>query len=178
MAEYPLGTAARVVRVARDEIGVTETPVNNVKYNNNNGLAWCGYFVDWCLNHAGVKGTPKQISTIQGAKAMKDINRWVDGKPEIGDLIYLGWGEPGAIQHVGIVVEVHDKHVISIEGNTSDKSQDNGGMVMVKNRPLDSHVIGFSRPKYVPFKGEYPKVEFAGAKVSEAKPKKKGLLKK
>ena len=74
------------------------------------------------------------------------------------------------------MVEVHDDHVITIEGNTSDKSQDNGGMVMVKNRPLDTHVIGFSRPKYVPFKGEYPKVEAPG--VKQAKPKKKGLLKK
>jgi len=176
VAEYPLGTAARVVRVARDEIGVTETPVNNVKYNNNNGLAWCGYFVDWCLNHAGVKGTPKQISTIKGAADMKEIGRWVSDKPQVGDLIYLGWDALSAIQHIGIVVEVHDDHVITIEGNTSDKSQDNGGMVMVKNRPLDKHVIGFSRPKYVPFKGEYPKVEAPG--VKQAKPKKKGLLKK
>ena len=172
---YPLGTAARLVQVAKGEIGVVEVPDNKVKYNNNNGLAWCGYFVDWCLNHAGIKGTPKQISTIQGAKAMKDINRWVDGKPEIGDLIYLGWGEPGAIQHVGLVVEVHNDFVITIEGNTSDANQANGGAVMVKKRVLDKHVIGFSRPKYVPYKGEYPKVELP---TSGATPKKKGILKK
>lgn len=177
MSEFPPGTAARLVRVARDEIGVTETPVNNVKYNNNNGLAWCGYFVDWCLPRAGVRGTPKQISTIQGAKAMREIGRWAN-TPKIGDLIYMGWGELGEIQHVGFVVEVHKDHVITIEGNTSDKNQANGGMVMVKKRVLDKHVIGFARPKYVPYKGEYPKVELEATKVSEAKPKKKGLLKK
>ena len=170
-------TAARLVRVARDEIGVTEIPDNKVKYNNDNGLPWCGYFVDWCLNHAGIKGTPKQISTIQGAAAMRDIGRWAN-TPEIGDLIYMGWGNPGEIQHVGLVVEVHSDHVITIEGNTSDKNQANGGMVMVKNRKLDKNVIGFARPKYVPYKGEYPKVELTNKKVSEAKPTKKGLLKK
>ena len=176
--EYPLGTAARLVRVARDEIGVTEVPDNKVKYNNDNGQAWCGYFVDWCLNHAGIKGTPKQISTIQGARSMRDINRWAN-TPEIGDLIYMGWGAVGEIQHIGFVVEVHADHVITIEGNTSDKNQSNGGMVMVKNRPLDKSVIGFARPKYVPYKGEYPKVEIKASKpVVEEKPKKKGLLKK
>jgi len=176
MLSFPSGTNAALIEVAKGEIGVTEKPVNKVKYNNDNGLAWCGYFVDWCLKEAGVKGVPSQISTIQGAHKMKDIGRWVSDKPQIGDLIYLGWGAKGEIQHIGIVVEVHDDHVITIEGNTSDKSQDNGGMVMVKNRPLDTHVIGFSRPKYVPFKGEYPKVEAPG--VKQAKPKKKGLLKK
>lgn len=176
MSEYPLGTAARLVRVARDEIGVVEIPDNKVKYNNENGLPWCGYFVDWCLNHAGIKGTPKQIYTPAGAYGMKEIGRWVDGKPQIGDLIYLGWGKPGEIQHIGFVVEVAQSHVITIEDNTSDKSQANGGAVMVKKRELDKHVIGFARPKYVPYKGEYPKIELKA--VSVEKTKKKGLLKK
>ena len=39
MAEYPLGTAARMIRVAKDEIGVAETGDNLVKYNNENGLS-------------------------------------------------------------------------------------------------------------------------------------------
>lgn len=176
MAEYPLGTAARAIRVARDEIGTVEVPDNKVKYNDDNGLPWCGYFIDWILPRAGVKGTPSQISTSLGAHKMKEIGRWVDGKPQPGDLIYLGWGAKGEIQHIGIVCEVTDKYVVTIEGNTSDTNQANGGAVMVKVRQFDQHVIGFSRPKYVPFKGEYPKVEAPAASV--AKPKKKGLLKK
>lgn len=176
MSEYPLGTAARMIRVARDEIGVAEIGDNIVKYNNENGLPWCGYFIDWILPRAGVKGTPSQISTSLGAHRMKEIGRWVEGKPQPGDLIYLGWGAKGEIQHIGIVCEVTDKYVVTIEGNTSDTNQANGGAVMVKVRQFDQHVIGFSRPKYVPFKGEYPKVEAPAASV--AKPKKKGLLKK
>lgn len=173
---YPMGSAAYLIEIAKGEIGVTEKPVNKVKYNNDNGLAWCGYFVDWCLKEAGVKGVPSQISTIQGAHKMKDIGRWVSDTPQIGDLIYLGWGAKGEIQHIGIVAKVEPKAVITIEGNTSDKNQSNGGMVMVKHRPLNENVIGFSRPKFVPYKGDYPVVEIP--EISGAKPKKKGILKK
>ena len=176
MSIYPLGTAARAIRVARDEIGTVEEPENKVKYNDQNGLAWCGYFIDWILPRAGVKGTPSQISTSLGAHRMKEIGRWVEGKPQPGDLIYLGWGAKGEIQHIGIVCEVTDKYCVTIEGNTSDKNQANGGMVMAKIRNFDSSIIGFSRPKYVPYKGEFPKVDIV--KPSVAKPKKKGLLRK
>ena len=160
MAEYPIGTAARMIRVAKDEIGVVEVPENKVKYNNNNGLAWCGYFIDWCAKHAGVKKLPSQISTIQGANKMKEFGCWVDGEPALGDLVYMGWGAKNAIEHIGLVVGIIDKKtVLTIEGNTSDKSQANGGMVMVKERTIGKEIIGFARPKYLAFDGEYPKVE-------------------
>jgi len=112
MAEYPIGTAARMIRVAKDEIGVVEVPENKVKYNNNNGLAWCGYFIDWCAKHAGVKKLPSQISTIQGANKMKEFGCWVDGEPALGDLVYMGWGAKNAIEHIGLVVGLIDKKTV------------------------------------------------------------------
>lgn len=161
MAEYPIGTAARMIRVAKDEIGVVEVPENKVKYNNNNGLAWCGYFIDWCAKHAGVKKLPSQISTIQGANKMKEFGCWVDGEPALGDLVYMGWGAKNAIEHIGLVVGIIDKKtVLTIEGNTSGSgSQANGGMVMVKERHIGKEIVGFARPKYLAFDGECPKVE-------------------
>lgn len=171
MSEYPLGTAARLVRVARDEIGVVEVPENKVKYNNENGLPWCGYFIDWCAKRAGVKKLPSQISTIQGAHKMKEFNCWVEGAPRAGDLVYMGWGLKGEIQHIGLVVKVFDKgKVLTIEGNTSGSgSQANGGEVMVKVREIGKEIIGFARPKYLSYEGELPKVEFPQA--SGVKPK-------
>ena len=159
--EYPLGTAARAIRVARDEIGTIEEPVNKVKYNNENGLPWCGYFIDWCAKHAGVKKLPSQISTIQGANKMKEFGCWVDGEPALGDLVYMGWGAKNAIEHIGLVVGLIDKNtVLTIEGNTSGSgSQANGGMVMVKERTIGKEIVGFARPKYLAFDAEYPKVE-------------------
>lgn len=173
MAEYPIGSAARMIRVARDEIGVAETGDNLVKYNNENGLPWCGYFIDWVAKRAGVKKLPSQISTIQGAHKMKEFNCWVDGAPQAGDLVYMGWSGAGQIDHIGLVVEIIDKKtVLTIEGNTSDKNQANGGMVMVKERTIGKEIVGFARPKYLAFDGELPKVERPKASGVKLKGKK------
>lgn len=162
---YPLGTAARMIRVARDEIGVVETPVNKVKYNNDNGLAWCGYFIDWCAKRAGIKKLPSQISTIQGAHKMREFGCWVNGSPALGDLVYMGWGEKGHIEHIGLVVGIIDKkQVLTIEGNTSNTNQANGGEVMVKVRTIGKEIIGFARPKYLFYDGQYPVVELPKSK--------------
>ena len=173
MAEYPIGSAARMIRVARDEIGVAETGDNLVKYNNENGLAWCGYFIDWVAKRAGVKKLPSQISTIQGAHKMKEFGCWVDGSPALGDLVYMGWGEKNAIEHIGLVVGIIDKKtVLTIEGNTSGSgSQSNGGMVMVKERTIGKEIIGFARPKYLAYSGEYPVVEIPKTGILKGKKK-------
>ena len=175
MSQYPQGTAARAIEIALAEVGTVEIPENKVKYNNNNGLPWCGYFQDWICKENGVK-MPSQIGTELGAHKMKEIGRWVTDKPQVGDWIYLGWSTKGKIEHIGIIGKMTANWVLTIEGNTSDANQSNGGAVMIKKRLLDDHVIGFARPKYVPYKGEFPVVEepTSGA----PKPKKKGILKK
>ena len=173
MAEYPIGSAARMIRVAQDEIGVVEVPENKVKYNNENGLPWCGYFIDWVAKRAGVKKLPSQISTIQGANKMKEFGCWIDGSPEVGDLVYMGWGAKNHIEHIGLVVGIIDKKtVLTIEGNTSDKNQSNGGAVMVKERTIGKEIIGFARPKYLAFDGELPQVERPKASGVKLKGKK------
>lgn len=173
MAEFPPGSAARMIRVARDEIGVAETGDNIVKYNNGNGLAWCGYFIDWVAKRAGVKKLPSQISTIQGAHKMKEFGCWVDGAPAPGDLVYMGWGDKNHIEHIGLVVGVIDKkQVLTIEGNTSGSgSQSNGGEVMVKVRTIGKEIIGFARPKYLAYSGEYPVVEIPKTGILKGKKK-------
>ncbi len=173
MAEYPLGTAARMIRVAKDEIGVAETGDNLVKYNNNNGLPWCGYWIDWVAKRAGLKKFPSQISTIQGAHKMKEFGCWVDGLPELGDFVYMGFSGKNSIEHIGLVVGLIDKkQVLTIEGNTSGSgSQSNGGQVMVKVRTIGKEIIGFARPKYLAFSGEYPVVEIPSNGILKGKKK-------
>lgn len=43
--------------------------------------------------------------------------------PAAGDLIFFDWGNDGSIDHVGIVVNVEDGFVNTIEGNRSNKVQ-------------------------------------------------------
>ena len=78
------------------------------------------------------------------------------------------------ISHVGIVVAIDGKTITTIEGNTSGNGdQRNGGMVMAKQRTIGKEVVGFGRPKYVPYKGEYPTVTIDAPKKSILKKEKK-----
>jgi hypothetical protein len=177
VSNYPEGTAARVVEVALAEVGTIEEGNNLTKYGKftkADGLPWCGSFVNWCFNQAGVK-LPSMVSTAMGAHKLKEVSRWHDTDPQIGDLAFMDFPHDGVdrISHIGIVVGVSGKTITTIEGNTSGTGdQRNGGMVMIKQRAFGSgkEVVGFGRPKFVPFKGDYPIVE--APKVSATKPKK------
>ena len=174
---YPTGTAAAVVEVALAEVGTVEEGDNLTKYGKftkADGLPWCGSFVNWCFHEAGVK-LPSMVSTAAGAHKLKEVSRWVDSEPKIGDLAFMDFPHDGVdrISHIGIVVGVKAKSVITIEGNTSGSGdQRNGGMVMVKERAFGSgkEIVGFGRPKFVAYAGDYPVVEVATE--SAAKPKK------
>ena len=183
---YPIGTAAAVVEVALKEVGYVEEPENITKFGKftkADGLPWCGSFVNWCFHEAGVK-LPSMVSTAAGAHKLKEVSRWVDSEPKIGDLAFMDFPHDGVdrISHIGIVVGVKPKSVITIEGNTSGSGdQRNGGMVMIKERAFGSgkEVVGFGRPKFVAYAGDYPVVEvpIESAAKPKIKEKKNGKLK-
>lgn len=175
------GTAQRVIEVALDEVGYVEKPVNLTKYGEYmkaDGLPWCGSFVNWCFHQAGVK-LPSMVSTAMGAQKMKEVGRW-DSKPQRGDLAFFDFPGDGVdrISHIGIVAEVKDGEVITIEGNTAPTGGDqrNGGMVMIKTRSFGagSSIVGFARPKFKPFAGVFPVIPQA---EDAGKSKKKGKKK-
>jgi hypothetical protein len=162
------GTAEKLVEVALGEEGYVEGPKDNeTKYGaftKANFLPWCGSFVMWCANEAGVK-VPNTVSTMAGAAAFKKMGTWTDAKdakPAPGDIVYFDFAEGGApIEHVGIVVKDNgDGTVTTIEGNTAgDKkksnSQRNGGEAVVKIRAyktnkkkIPAFIVGFGRPNY------------------------------
>lgn len=160
---YPQGTAAALIAAALAEVGTVEQGDNLTKYGEYtgaNGLPWCGSFVNWCANEAGVK-IPNMVSTAAGAQKMKDQLRW-QLTPKLGDLCFMDFPHDGVdrISHIGIVVKVGKTSVLCVEGNTSGNGdQRNGGMVMTKQRFLGQEIVGFARPKYLPYEGEYPFVE-------------------
>ena len=174
---YPIGTAAAVVEAALKEVGYIEEPENITKFGKftkADGLPWCGSFVNFCYSEAGVK-LPSMVSTAAGAHKLKEVSRWVETEPKIGDLAFMDFPHDGIdrISHIGIVVGVKSKSVITIEGNTSGSGdQRNGGSVMIKERAFGSgkEIVGFGRPKFVAYAGDYPIVEVPTQ--SAAKPKK------
>jgi hypothetical protein len=160
---YPQGTAAALIAAALAEVGTIEQGDNLTKYGKYtgaDGLPWCGSFVNWCANEAGVK-IPNMVGTAAGAQKMKDQKRW-HTVPALGDLCFMDFPHDGVdrISHIGIVAKIGLSSVLCIEGNTSGNGdQRNGGMVMVKQRYLGKEIVGFARPKFVAYAGEYPHVE-------------------
>ena len=175
------GTVARLIEVAKAEIGVIEGPKDNEtkygKWAKANFQPWCGSFVNWCGSESGVK-IPNTVYTPSGAAAFKKAGRWYDAQicdPEPGDIAYFDFPADGVdrISHVGIVIKDNeDGTVWCIEGNTTNRkggSQRNGGEVCKQLRAYKKNkkgvqvsIVGFGRPK---FKGaskdkvESPKLE-------------------
>ncbi len=170
---YPKGTAAAFIAVALKEVGTIEQGDNLTKYGEftgANGLPWCGSFVNWCANEAGVK-IPNMVGTAAGAQKMKDLGRW-QTVPKVGDLCFMDFPNDNLdrISHIGIVAKVGLKSVLCIEGNTSGTGdQRNGGMVMIKERFIGKEIVGFARPKAVEYAGEFPVVQLTKAAKKEKK---------
>jgi hypothetical protein len=166
-AKAPKGSAARLIQVAKSQVGYIEGPKDNETkygaYTKANFQPWCGSFVMWCANEAGVK-IPNTVYTPGGAAAFKKANAWIDGDiadPEPGDIAYFDFPADGVdrISHVGIVIEDNeDGTVWCIEGNTSSGkkgSQRNGGEACKKLRAYKKNkageqisIVGFGRPKF------------------------------
>ncbi len=161
------GTVARLIEVAKAEIGTIEGPKDNETkygaYAKANFQPWCGSFVNWCANEAGVK-VPNTVYTPGGAAAFKKAGAWIDcdvADPEAGDIAYFDFPSDSVdrISHVAIVIaDNEDGTVWCVEGNTSptDKgSQRNGGQVSKKLRAYKKNkagiqisIVGFGRPKF------------------------------
>ena len=176
MNKYPEGTAARIIEVALAEVGTIETGENLTKYGKftkADGLPWCGSFCNWVFHTAGVK-IPSMVSTAAGAHKMKELGRWIEDKPQLGDLCFMDFPHDGIdrISHIGIVVKAGSTSVICVEGNTSGSGdQRNGGMVMIKRRFIGKEIVGFGRPKLVAYSGEYPAVEIPDEAPKKGKKK-------
>jgi len=127
-------------------------------YNGNkNGFAWCDVFVDWCFVTAyGVELAKKLLNHGQlgagvnySAQYYKAAGRWYTS-PQVGDQIFFKSGS-SQWAHTGLVVEVTNNKVITVEGNTSGASGviSNGGGVCKKSYTLNyANIFCYGRPDY------------------------------
>ena len=182
-AKTPRGSVARLIQVAKSQVGYIEGPKDNeTKYGafmKANFQPWCGSFVNWIGSESGVK-IPNTVYTPSGAAAFKKAGAWIDGDladPEPGDIAYFDFPSDGVdrISHVGIVIEDNeDGTVWCIEGNTTSKkkgSQRNGGEACRQLRAFKKNkagvqvsIVGFGRPKFK--SGAVPKPSTSNASGS------------
>ena len=129
-------------------------------YNGKkNGYPWCDCFVDWCFVKAyGVTNAKKLL--CQPAKSLgagceysmayyKNKGQ-LKTSPKIGDQIFFK-NSSGSISHTGIVCNVDNVYVYTIEGNTSSANGvvANGGAVCKKKYKLNyAFIAGYGRPAY------------------------------
>jgi hypothetical protein len=150
-----MSTRSQIVATARAEIGTGETPPgsNRNKYVTWYGWgpgAWCAMFTAWVWSRNGVSVkdvfTASWAATTQGADAAKRKGLWRtnlrDAQP--GDVVFykLDGGDPGYVNHTGIVVSVTGSTVTSIEGNTQN-------VVAERVRPIYAAVGYIDMSRYV-----------------------------
>lgn len=151
-----------IINRAKKELNTKEFPPNsnNVKYNTwfyghevhdgfptkNSAYPWCAVFISYIFKDSNlVKKTASCLNMLEWFEANKRIVK--DPKP--GDIVFFKYStNKRRTNHVGLVISVADKNnFLTIEGNTSIKSDDNGGAVMERRRTM-ANVVAFARPNY------------------------------
>jgi hypothetical protein len=152
-------TAAQFVAVAESQSGYTEYPPgsNQTKYCDwfGEGVGpWCDMFVSWCAAQIGAgEIVGRFMSCPKHADWFKARGQWHDGTDgaQPGDVVFFAAG--GWPCHVGIVRGTDGPDLLTVEGNTSRTSDDNGGAVMLRRRaPGDPYgdwgILGYGRPEW------------------------------
>lgn len=121
-------------------------------YNGKkNGYDWCDIFADWCFIHTFGLSKALQL-TCQPKKSAgagcyyslnyyKNAGRFHKSGPKPGDQIFFGTSQSD-VWHTGIVVDVDDSKVYTVEGNSSD------GVASRSYSLKDKTIVGYGRPAY------------------------------
>lgn len=160
--------AADIVAVAKTQVGYHEGSLDGLstatddytkygvwydEYQGSSWLAsqpWCAMFVSWCAYQAGIPSSvlPYHTGCHTGVRLFTEMNAFYEAAcyggtyvPKAGDIVYFG--DPGDPYHVGIVTNVQDGRVYTVEGNTSKEA------VSEHNYALDSSFLyGYGVPLY------------------------------
>lgn len=133
-------------------------------YNTKkNGAAWCDIFVDWCFVQAyGLEAAMKMMYQKAGSancgagckysrQYYKNNKRLFD-TPEIGDQIFFcSASDPNTIQHTGLVYDLDETYIYTIEGNTTGANgviANGGGVCKKKYKRTYARLAGFGRPNW------------------------------
>lgn len=125
-------------KYARDLVNLIGSPYAQ-------GAAWCDMFVDWCFIQTFGKDNAKKMLggwsayTPTSANFYKNARRFFKS-PSVGDQIFFKNSE--RINHTGIVVNVTETFVYTIEGNSSNKVQNRSYSLK------DKSIAGYGKPDW------------------------------
>ena len=134
-------TSEEILSVAAREIGYHEGANKHNKYGEWYGMdccAWCLIFVQWVYHNAGMDLPYKTASC-------GDLLNWykrnqpdcISRYPIPGSIVIFDFpGTAYTTDHTGLFVKMEGGKITTIDGNTSNESEGNGGWVQQRTRPL------------------------------------------
>lgn len=119
------GGNAGLVQVALSQEGSGGEPYWRW-YGFDSRVSWCACFVSWCADQCGLIDAgvmPKFSLCSDGVAWFAARGRLMDASsvPSPGDLIFFDWGGDGHVDHVGIVEDVANGTVYTVEGNSGNR---------------------------------------------------------
>ena len=142
-------TGEDVLRTAAREIGYHEGPGKHNKYGEWYGLdnaAWCIEFVQWVYHETGCDLPFKTASCGSLLRWYREKQpECVTDKPVRGCIVIFDW--PGTrydTDHTGLFVRLENGYITTIDGNTSNGNDGNGGYVQQRTRKLS-----YADPTYI-----------------------------
>lgn len=154
-----MATYQEIINCAKKYVGVVEKYNNNVIFNteyygrvvSGSQYPWCAVFCWYVYKECHASelfcGGQKTALCQFVLDYYRKRGQFFKTNPQPGDLVFFKFGVSSReTNHIGFVTEVLPNGVKTIEGNTSDKNQNNGGMVMERIRT--SGIVGYGRPAY------------------------------
>lgn len=152
----------KIAKVAEGFVGQKEIP-GNMGWENSEFTkimeavgwkpthAWCAYFGEavWKLGYVDAPEIVKEIDRLCSGSAVRTLANFknagatISDKPVIGALAIWQTSKNGnkkSTGHVGVVVEVHKDHFVTIEGNTNAGGGREGDVVAKRTRKYQFHV--------------------------------------
>ena len=161
--DVEMNQAKQIMDKAASYIGVTEKPSgsNNVIFNTHyyggavsgSAYPWCCAFV-WDIFR--MCGLSRLFYDGQKTAYCPTVYNWARQKGLIvpketaryGDIALFDWGWDGVADHIGFVEAYNGVTYATIEGNTSEGNNSNGGQVMRRTR-YAGQIQAVIRPKYI-----------------------------
>jgi cell wall-associated NlpC family hydrolase len=118
-----------LVAVAKSQLGNEGGKPYWSWYGFPSRVEWCACFVSWCADQCGYIESglvPKFSYCPDGVNWFQKHNRWKSGSstPTAGMIIFFDWDGDGVSDHVGIVEQVKNGVVYTIEGNSNDQCRE------------------------------------------------------
>jgi len=146
------GTEGSIQAIAALQIGNIGGEPYWSWYGYDERVEWCACFVSWCAEQCGyiqTKTLPKFSVCVDGVEWFKDREQWQDRKnvPFSGMIIFFDWdntdGQDGKADHVGIVKNIENGLIYTIEGNSNDS-------VKINQYPIGYYeILGYGVPEYI-----------------------------